>query len=184
MVLFNVPGIGQAEALQLQQLAGWNAIAQDPLVRNKLRLPELSEGFVTGQAGAFTTFADDVRAGARSKYELVVVGNAGDVVAALQLSCYICSDEDEGDGGVSVDIAVPEICRGRSNAPSTLTSLAEWVVSLVPTAHVHADVCTKNYASTKAVSKAGWKRVDENVPCNIDHDCNMKAVRFCAHQSH
>lgn len=184
MVLFTVPGIGHAEALDLQHLAGWNAIAQDPVVRDKLRLPELPAGFVAGLAGAFATFADDVRTGAASKYELVVVDDPGDVVAAVQLSCYICSDDDDDDCGVSVDIAVPANCRGRGIAPSTLKSLAGWVVSLVPAAHVHADVCTKNHASTTAVLKAGWKRVDGDVPCNIHHDCDMKAIRFCEHQSH
>jgi hypothetical protein len=57
------------------------------------------------------------------KYELVVVDGSGGVVAAMNLSCYICSDDDEDDGGVSVDVAVLATCRGRGIAPSTLTSL-------------------------------------------------------------
>lgn len=184
MALFSVPGIGHAEALDLIHLEGWNAIARDPVVLDQLRLPELSEGFVAGQAGAFTNIADDVRTGAVSQYELVVVDGSGDVVAAIKLSCYVCSDDDEDDGGVSVDIAVLANWRGCGFARSILTSLVGWVLFLVPTAHVHADVCTKNYASTKAVRKAGWRPVDGNVPCNIHHDCDMKAVRFCAHQAH
>ena len=142
--------------------------------------PKISCTIGASQAGVFANFPDDVRTGAVSKYELVVVDGSGDVAAAMTLSCYICSDDDQDDGGVSVDIAVLADCRGRGIAPSTLTGLAGWVASLVPTAHAHADVCTKNYASTKAVCK----RVDGNVPCNIHHDCDMKAVRFCAHQSH
>ena len=46
MALFKCPDIGHAEDLDLQHLAGWNAIAKDPVVRDQLRLPELSEGFV------------------------------------------------------------------------------------------------------------------------------------------
>lgn len=184
MALFSVPGIGQAEALDLQHLAGWNAIAKDPVVRDQLGLPELSEGFAAGLAGAFANFANDVRTGAISKYELFVVDDSGNVIAAMNLACYICSDDHGEDGGVSVDIAVLASCRGRGIAPSTLTALTGWVVSLVPTAHVHADVCTKNYASAKAICKAGWKRVNGDVPCNIHHDCDMEAVRFCAHQAH
>jgi hypothetical protein len=184
MALFAIPGIGHAEALGLQHLPAWNAIARDPVVRDKLGLPELEEYFVAGLGGVFASFADDVRTGSATRYELVVVDRLGDVVAAVQLSCYICSDDDEADGGVAVDIAVPANLRGQGIAPSTLRSLATWVVSLVPSAHVHADVCTKNDASAIAVSKAGWKSVDSDVDCHIHHDCDMKAVRNCAHQSH
>lgn len=113
MALFSVPGVGHAEALDLQHLAGWNAIAKDPVVRDQLRLPELSEGFVAGRASAFANFADDARTGAMSKYELVV--GSGDVVAAINLSCYICSDDEEDYGGVSVDIAMLANCRAAAS---------------------------------------------------------------------
>lgn len=184
IVLYTVPGIGHAEPLDLEHLAGWNAIAKDPVVWDMLRMPELSEDFAASLARTFASFADDVQAGAVTKYELVVVDHSRAVVAALTLSCYICSDHDEDDGGVSVDIAVRANQRGRGIASSTLTSLAGWVVDLVPTAHVHADVCTKNGASNRAVGKAGWKPGNTRVPCLINHACEMKAVRFCAHQAH
>jgi hypothetical protein len=154
MRLITIPALGDVELLSVDRLAGWNAIARDPLVHDQLRLLECDADDVASLEEKYLHFPEMVRTATPLHYPLVVVDDSGAVLAALELSCYMCTDND-ADFGVSVDIAVAADRRGRDIAPTVLAALAAWVDSVVPGAHAHADVCTRNRASTRAVGRRG-----------------------------